>query len=271
MNDSSYKVGSRTNPSISSSHYLVDVVHRRLFRSARKERDRLRSCLIAVRAAAEKMNDNKHNKVAKMSKQQLWEDPTPTESTEDSTIIQEYASAEEDTSLSTTITEEESSSFSSEQTSSESSYNTLSRTSCSDDDSETTIPSHYSGAALDAAEETPATTTTTAAPKTIPAPTQSYKVTCLSFLDDSIPTAVASRVFDEALRILEPNGLLYVVDRPNGCVPKCPKMRQLLFRVRGAPTPAHEQHDRETRAILQTNGFAAAQDGPVVRWMGIKP
>jgi len=112
-------------------------------------------------------------------------------------------------------------------------------------------------------------------PKALPAPTNTYKVVCLSFLEPNISTSVASKVFEESLRMLKKGGLIYVVDK--GTVQKLPKFRQMLSRVI-VPTVKHKVHDIETQEILQANGFALDEnraddehDEEIVRWMGIKP
>jgi len=141
-------------------------------------------------------------------------------------------------------------------------------------------------------------------PKSLPSPSGSYKVICLSFLEPDIATSVASTVAKEALRMLRSGGLLYVVDG-HGIVRKLPILRQLLrrcdteehtveFKVRyevqlmthlvdtaSGNSVSHTPvllllfvpkiHDIEAREILQTNGFEAPVSPEIVRWMGRKP
>jgi hypothetical protein len=110
-------------------------------------------------------------------------------------------------------------------------------------------------------------------PKTIPAPDGTYKVVCLSFLDESATAPIASQVFDESWRMLAPGGLLYVVDN-RAVVCKVPKMRQMLSRVI-QPTATLQSHDVRTREIVKANGFdtdtSFLEGNKVVRWAATKP
>jgi hypothetical protein len=110
-------------------------------------------------------------------------------------------------------------------------------------------------------------------PKTIPVPDRTYKVVCLSLLDDGATAPIAAQVFDESWRMLAPGGFLYVVDN-RAIVSKVPKMRQMLSRVI-QPTPTLKSHDTRTREILEANGFdpdtGFLDNGKVVRWIAIKP
>jgi hypothetical protein len=145
---------------------------------------------------------------------------------------------------------------------------------CSDDDEANTLP-YTNTNSIDKMD-----LNNLVQPKSLPAPTNTYKVVCLSFLEPNIATSVSSKVFDESLRMLKKGGLLYVVDKGGCTVKKNPKMRQMLMRVMD-PTVKHKVHDIETREILQTNGFSTTVDDnnnsseevedELVRWMGIKP
>jgi len=109
--------------------------------------------------------------------------------------------------------------------------------------------------------------------KTLPAPSGAYKVICLSFLEPDISTSVASTVTEEALRLLQSGGLLYVVDG-QGIVPKLPVLRQLLRRISTAEAPSVQLtvHEIELREIVHNHGFAAPTLGhTVTRWIGTKP
>jgi hypothetical protein len=107
--------------------------------------------------------------------------------------------------------------------------------------------------------------------KSLPSPTATYRVVCLSFLGEDIATSVASTVFDDSLRMLKPGGLLYVVDVSGRTVTKVPKMRQMLSRVT-EPSVKHAVHDIHTKEILRVNGFSCdkTQQDVIVRWMGKK-
>jgi hypothetical protein len=123
--------------------------------------------------------------------------------------------------------------------------------------------------------------------KALPGLNNSYKVVCVSFMEYNIATSVACKVLDEALRMLRPGGLLYVIDKGGCTVKKHPTMRQWLSRVRD-PTVKHLIYEIETRAILQANGFVHTkldenndattvntdaedwEDEEIVRWIGIK-
>lgn len=110
-------------------------------------------------------------------------------------------------------------------------------------------------------------------PKSLPSPSGTYKVICVSFLEPNIATSVANTVMDEALRVLKSGGLLYVVDS-QGIVPKLPMLRQLLKRIDDDDETSvqFKKHDIETQEILLNNGFAAAPAAEdIVRWMGTKP
>jgi hypothetical protein len=120
--------------------------------------------------------------------------------------------------------------------------------------------------------------------ETLPGLDSSLKLVCVTFMECNIAASVASKVFDESLRMLRPGGLLYVIDKGGCTVQKHPSMLQFLARVRD-PTVKHLIYEIETRAILQANGFVHTtldenntmstsdddwQGDEIVRWIGIK-
>lgn len=79
----------------------------------------------------------------------------------------------------------------------------------------------------------------------------------MSFLEANLAISVASNVADEAIRLLRPGGLLYVVDG-YGIVRKIPNLKQFLTLVDDVPSVKIKIHDIETQEILRNNGFAVS-------------
>ena len=93
--------------------------------------------------------------------------------------------------------------------------------------------------------------------KAMPSPSESYSVVSLSFLSPDVPTDVASKVFEEALRSTRSGGLIYVVDLDGETVRKVSKMKNMLCPV----DDEDEQHLGEKDMY---NNYVVA------RWMAIK-
>ena len=115
-------------------------------------------------------------------------------------------------------------------------------------------------------------------PKTIPSPSNTYKIVSLSFLDfdKTIPSGVILRTFEESWRMVKPNGgILYVVDFDGDVVQKHPRIRQTLRKLPNTQKTKYEEHENEVCRILDNNGFGADgnisfQGRRVTRWIGVK-
>lgn len=77
----------------------------------------------------------------------------------------------------------------------------------------------------------------------------------------------------EALRILQPGGILYVFDVEGAAVKKLPdELRERLVRV---PYVGVKQtvHEIQTQEIMRNHGFVDLfpREDQIVRWMAVKP
>jgi hypothetical protein len=116
------------------------------------------------------------------------------------------------------------------------------------------------------------TPTVVSSPQTLPSESASYPTVSLSFLAQNLTTTVAVRVMEEALRILQPGGILYVFDVEGAAVKKLPdELRDLLVRV---PYAGVKQtvHEIQTQEIMRNHGFVDLfpREDQIVRWMAVK-
>jgi len=98
-----------------------------------------------------------------------------------------------------------------------------------------------------------------------------YGEVSLSFVGSGFTTKVAEDVFSQALDILRPGGLMYVVDLEGNTVNKSDAMRDFLMRLPDSSSFKH--HDIQTDSIVKKGGKGTfSRDDPrIYRWIGIKP
>eukprot|EP00541_Cyclophora_tenuis_P014597 CAMPEP_0116578240 /NCGR_PEP_ID=MMETSP0397-20121206/21590_1 /TAXON_ID=216820 /ORGANISM="Cyclophora tenuis, Strain ECT3854" /LENGTH=344 /DNA_ID=CAMNT_0004107595 /DNA_START=720 /DNA_END=1755 /DNA_ORIENTATION=+ len=107
-----------------------------------------------------------------------------------------------------------------------------------------------------------------------PFPDNTMDIVSMSFLVHELPTKVAQKVLNEALRILKPGGVLAVLDLQPKALQRLPPIRRFLF---GVTEPHIQDYCANTNLVrMMTNaGYAAVEqtcnDPMNLRTVGMKP
>jgi len=113
-------------------------------------------------------------------------------------------------------------------------------------------------------------------PTPIPSSDECYSEVTICFVGN-FASAVAERIFEDALRILQQGGLIYVIDDYVGnTVDRVPVMKDFLMRLPENSTVRSiwRHHDEQAKEIIRSrgvSGYGINDDQHFIRWLGIKP
>lgn len=112
-------------------------------------------------------------------------------------------------------------------------------------------------------------------PSSIPSPPQSFEAVSISFLSSSVPPHTAERCLEEAMRIVNGGGYLYVIDYQGSTVKKLPeRFRSLLSPIQEPfdQCAAHAGVEQEISKIVGGMGRTDCFPSPKIqRWIGKVP